>query len=519
MFWIFALLLLLLALGIILPPLFKKTEVVQDDRRDQNIQIAKDQLADLEVSFGKKEMTEAEYSARRDELEQSLYTDVENTQNNKKIEYANPAKLSAGLMAVLIPAIAVGLYSLYGNPQAADPETAKIAKNVPMTKDGKPDIDAMVSGLRKKLEAEPNNPEGWYMMGRSYMALKRYKGATEAYEKLLELKPNDAKVMLFLADAMAMANQGSITGRPTELIEKALTIEPKDRTGLWLGGMAAQEQGDHSKAIQRWNTLMPLLSKSPDQQAEVRQLIAKSKKKMSPEALAKLATTTSTPLSTPPTAQPLKEEPQPPAIPTVPVQTSSPVAVVSPIANAMLVAPIPPEIPLTPETPRISSEPANTKTVTAEPTADPVKTAITIAKPSIESVPAKAVAVPAKPDSASTESIDPQSIVITISLAETLKDKAVATDTVFIYAKALAGPPMPLAAKRLQVKDLPITITLDDSMAMMPSMKLSAFPQVKIGARISKSGNAMKAQGDLYTEKQPVKKGTKQVLVIDSIIQ
>ncbi len=421
MFWIFAILLIILALALILPPLFKKTELETDARRSQNIQIAKEQLAELETSFSNQEMQRDEYLARRDELEQSLYSDVA-TDEATSTEYAKPSLISTVFIALMIPAIAFSMYAKYGNSDAADPIKAKIARNIPKKANGEPDIDAMVSGLRAKLEANPDNPEGWYMLGRSYMALNRYSDAVYTYEQLLKLEPKSAKYMLFLADASAMANKGDVSGRPAELIEKALELEPNNITGLWLGGMSLSQQGQHAKAIARWNLLIPLLKKQPKQIAEVRRLIAESKKKLSPEAIANLATTTAP-------------------------QTTSTVA---------------------DDTDQKNSN---------------------------------------------------KTIIVTISLSDELKNQAKANDTVFIYAKAMTGPPMPLAAKRIQVKDLPITITLDDSMAMLPAMKLSAFPQVKIGARISKSGNAIAANGDLYTEKKAVKLGTKQELVIDTVLK
>ena len=430
MFWIFAIVLILIALAMILPPLFKKTALERDDRRDQNIQIAKEQLAELETSFANNEMENKEYLARRDELEQSLYSDVA-TEKVTTTEYARPSLISTVLIALMVPAIAFGMYAQYGNNKAADPATVQASKNIPKKANGEPDIDAMVSGLRNKLDANPDNAEGWYMLGRSYMAIKRYSDAVYAYEQLYKLKSNDAKIMLFLADASAMANKGSISGRPSELIEKALKLEPTSVTGLWLGGMAAQQQGQHVKAIQRWKILIPLLEKKPEQVAELRALIAESKKKMSPEAISNLA-----------------------------------------------IAPL------------VKTDPIATDNIN--------KTSNKIAKQTIA---------------------DDKAIIVTISLADQLKSQASETDTVFIYAKAMAGPPMPLAAKRIQVKDLPITITLDDSTAMMPAMKLSAFPQVIIGARVSKSGNAIGVTGDLYTEKKSVALGTKQSLVIDSVLQ
>lgn len=89
------------------------------------------------------------------------------------------------------------------------------------------------------------------------------------------------------------------------------------------------------------------------------------------------------------------------------------------------------------------------------------------------------------------------SIQVTVSLLDSFKNKVSPSDLVFIYAKASKGPPMPLAAMRKRVSDLPITVQLDDSMAMMPQMKLSSFPMVTVGVRISKSGSPMGKSGDL----------------------
>jgi len=89
------------------------------------------------------------------------------------------------------------------------------------------------------------------------------------------------------------------------------------------------------------------------------------------------------------------------------------------------------------------------------------------------------------------------SIDVQVSLASELQKSAGPNDTVFIYAQALSGPKMPLAIVRKQVSELPLTVNLTDAMAMMPTMKLSNFEQVKLLARISKSGDAMQQPGDL----------------------
>jgi cytochrome c-type biogenesis protein CcmH len=95
-------------------------------------------------------------------------------------------------------------------------------------------------------------------------------------------------------------------------------------------------------------------------------------------------------------------------------------------------------------------------------------------------------------------------ISVTVTLDPKLKDKVAAGDTLFVFAKAASGPPMPLAIAKLTAAQLPASVTLTDAMSMMPNMKISAFAQIVIGARISKSGQAMAQSGDLQTLSAPM---------------
>ncbi|HYG55826.1 MAG TPA: c-type cytochrome biogenesis protein CcmI [Burkholderiales bacterium] len=108
----------------------------------------------------------------------------------------------------------------------------------------------------------------------------------------------------------------------------------------------------------------------------------------------------------------------------------------------------------------------------------------------------------------------------TVTLSAKLKAKASPEDTVFIFARAAEGPPAPLAVMRTQVKDLPVTFTLDDSMAMAPGMKLSAFRNVVVVARVSKSGEPQARAGDLQGASKPVANDASGVsIVIDSEVR
>jgi cytochrome c-type biogenesis protein CcmH len=106
-----------------------------------------------------------------------------------------------------------------------------------------------------------------------------------------------------------------------------------------------------------------------------------------------------------------------------------------------------------------------------------------------------------------------------VKLSPAVAAKAAPTDAVFIFARPAEGSKMPLAIVKMQVKDLPASFTLDDTMAMTPTMKISSFPDIVVGARVSKSGSAMPASGDLEGLSKPLKAGTTGIaLVIDSAL-
>ena len=111
-------------------------------------------------------------------------------------------------------------------------------------------------------------------------------------------------------------------------------------------------------------------------------------------------------------------------------------------------------------------------------------------------------------------------LTVNVTLDPKLKDKLDPSATLFVYARAASGPPMPLAIQRLKASQLPLTVALDDSMGMLPSMKLSMFSQVVVGARISRSGNAMPQRGDLQTLSPPIDMHRAEpiILTIDQVV-
>jgi cytochrome c-type biogenesis protein CcmH len=120
-------------------------------------------------------------------------------------------------------------------------------------------------------------------------------------------------------------------------------------------------------------------------------------------------------------------------------------------------------------------------------------------------------AKPAKPAASSGQS---RAITGKVVLGPNLTNKASLPETLFVFAKDVAGPPMPVSIVRASKKDLPFTFRLDDSTSPMPSRKLSDIDTVVIVARLSKSGKAMPESGDLEGMSQPIKPGTENITVV-----
>ena len=143
-------------------------------------------------------------------------------------------------MALAIPASAVWLYVELGTPAAlqgtlAAPQSAAGVRGVP----GEHSMTDLIAGLIRKLQEDPNNLQGWVMLGRSYNALERFAEAREAFGAAARLAPRDVEVLTGLAEATALANDGDLTGKPEEILHQALAIDPRAPTALWLSGLAA----------------------------------------------------------------------------------------------------------------------------------------------------------------------------------------------------------------------------------------------------------------------------------------
>jgi len=404
LFWLVGAVAAAAVIAWVLRPLLARKKAAPPSRAAANVAIYRDQLRELDADLAAGTLAREDYERARAELEARALRDA--GQPDAPAAGPAPPALPSGrrfawALAAAVPLAAVALYVLVGNPGAIDREAQLHASRA--------QVEAMVGRLEARLRENPDDVNGWKLLGRSYGVMGRYGEAAEAYAKAAVRSPRDAQLLADLADVLAMARGQSLQGEPEQLALRALEIEPGNLKALALAGSAAFERKDYAAAAKHWERMLAYVEPNSEDARSIQQNVAEAR------SLAGDAG---------------KQETQ---------------------------------------------------------------------------------KQPAKPQGG---------VRGTVSLSPSMKDKVSPEDTVFVFARAVEGPPMPLAVARVRVRDLPYRFALDDSMAMSPALKLSAFPKVVVTARVSKAGSAIAQPGDLQGASAPVANDAAAVnVVIDAQVR
>jgi cytochrome c-type biogenesis protein CcmH len=273
-FAIYAALLVAVTAVFVLPPLWLglRAATPRADRKAVNLGIFRDQLAELEREKAEGTLAEADFEQARRELQRRLLEEVDSDTPETQAGSHAPSRKTAVALLVLLPVLAIAGYTLLGNPRALDPaQTAAQPKMSPEQ------INAMVDKLAERMRANPDDPKGWLMLARSYKVLGRYAEAAAAYGKAGTAIESDPDLLASYAETIAMAEGKGLDGKPTELIDKALKIDPQHGHSLFLAGAAAMERGDAKKGIAYWEALLPQVEPGSDIDRMLREGIDKMK--------------------------------------------------------------------------------------------------------------------------------------------------------------------------------------------------------------------------------------------------
>lgn len=442
-FWVVAGILTIGALLFIVPTLISKgTSRTGVIRKAANVSIYRDQLAELESDLRSDVLSKEQYDQSKRELQQRMIQDVPEGESLATMVITSSNRGNIATITVLmlaIPLMAVSLYLWIGNtkgltPQPISEQQSPMSGSGPESESGHQNFSSVLDSLIARLREQPNDVEGWIMLGRTYAIMQRFNEAKIAYEQVIALSPESPELLVDYADIVAMTNGGSLQGEPMELVNKALSLSPKNPKALALAGTAAFEQKNFKQAASYWEKLLVQIPPESKLAQSVKESITEAKSLASGKG-------------------------------------STMAGMQNQVATS-----------------NQNSPPPASQAITASPNAD-------------------------------SAGATGATLTGTVTLSATLAGKVSPDDTLFIFARATDGPPMPRAISVKKVRDLPASFLLTDGMGARPDLKISNVPQLIISARITKSGKAMPESGDLQGFSQKVKPGDKNInIMIDQQI-
>lgn len=428
-FWILAGGLVALALLFIVVPLVRTQQRASPVGQDAlNLEVFRQRLSELDADLAGGFLDQDQYSAARRDLERDLLHDIDSQGEAHEHSGSMLGRWALAIvLATAVPLISVQLYLQLGNQSMiARLDPAASASASAASAEELPPMDELVARLETRLAQNPEDIEGWLMIGRTYFALEQPRKGQDALQRAYQLDPERLDAMLAYAESQLATGQlaADLSEQPPALIKRALEQDAANPNARWLGGLLAFRQGSFETAATTWQGIVDELDPASQEAAELREMVAEAQRQASAGASS------------------------------------------------------------------ASSEQAPAASTDAP-----------------ESAPA-----PMQPDDGAAAGLD-----VEVQLDPDLAAQTRPDDTVFVFARAAAGPPMPLAAQRLQVSDLPTRIRLDDSLALNPGLRLSAFPEVVIIARVSKSGQTAAQPGDLEGQAGPLPSASEEpiTLVID----
>ena len=269
-FIIVAALLVVAVIALLLPPLWRAPRASGTaDRREANLAIFRDQISELERERNDGLLAEADFVSARSELQRRLLDEVQPATTTPAGNDSAGRKTALALL-VIIPLAAAAGYTLLGSPRALDP-LQRQARLAPQQ------IAEMVAGLVEKLRKNPDDSQGWVMLARSYKVMERFPEAAEAYSRAGTLVDQDAALLADYADVLSRSHGGSLQGKPIELVERALSIDPDEPQALLLAGAAASDRQQFAAAATYWARLLAQLEPGSEEARALEAAIAKAR--------------------------------------------------------------------------------------------------------------------------------------------------------------------------------------------------------------------------------------------------
>ncbi len=268
-FLIPALLLLILVLVLLLRPFFFPAKESATSRRQMNAAIYREELDKLEADRLSGAVDATSYEQTHAEMRQRLFQDTDEADDLAVL--GSPKRTIIGI-CIFVVLLSTGFYFFLGDASRIAEKNAE----QPMTQAS---VEKMVAEFAAKMEKEPDNLKGWAMLARSYRILGRNAEAEKAYARAGSFVDADPQLLADYADVLAANANGNFSGKPLQLINKALALDPNNLLALWLSGTAAFNTQNYKAAVQSWEKLAKQLPVDSDEARAIAASIAEARSK------------------------------------------------------------------------------------------------------------------------------------------------------------------------------------------------------------------------------------------------
>ncbi|MFP4648176.1 MAG: c-type cytochrome biogenesis protein CcmI [Halorhodospira sp.] len=249
-------------------------------RRQINATIHRDRIRELEQDLENGTLSREQFDAAVADLDRDLVQS--GAIDPDEAPTASMPRARRGVViaitsvsAAAIPILALAIYGGLGDQRAfSEQQTPQAPEEQEASAPGQPqqhdteEIEQMAEQLRQRLEANPDDPNGWVLYGRTMVYMENLEEAQNAFEQALERGADDNPDLLAeYADILA-ANTGNLRGEPEEYLERALELDPENVRARWLAGTAAYNDGDYGRAREHWQKILEVVPQD-SQEAQV----------------------------------------------------------------------------------------------------------------------------------------------------------------------------------------------------------------------------------------------------------
>lgn len=258
--WGVAGLMIVVTLIVLLGPLIRRRRRdAAPARTEYDVAVFREQLVEVEKDIERGLLSDEQGVQARTEIKRRLLAAAGDDVEDVSHKPGGNTFGSLALVAVLafgIPAGALGLYTSIGNPTAPDLPLAERRDKAMEQARQKARMSEMLAKLEAKLQETPNDLKGWRLLGQSYMNVDRFTDAANAFRHVVEVSNRAPDALAAYAEALVIANEGTIIPTAKTLFAEAVQKDPDDVRGVYYLGLAKAQAGDVQGALDDWNALV-----------------------------------------------------------------------------------------------------------------------------------------------------------------------------------------------------------------------------------------------------------------------